>query len=171
MFYVYVGHLLERGYPKPLTTLGLPDSLEKIDGATVWGHNGKTFFFSGNMYWRYDEDLMQVELDYPRLMEMWQGVGSDIDAVFQWKDGRTYFFKGNGFWKFNDLHMRVEEKEQTLSGPFWMGCSRDLKEGNQPGLKAPYIDMSSSGAKLHPYKAYLALAILSLSLKFYQLIT
>lgn len=52
LIYVFTGNTLERGYPKPLTSLGLPADLKKIDGATVWGHNGKTFFFSGNRYWR-----------------------------------------------------------------------------------------------------------------------
>lgn len=51
-YYLYNGNQLERGFPKPLTNLGLPESLEKIDGAMVWGHNGKTYFFSGTMYWK-----------------------------------------------------------------------------------------------------------------------
>jgi hypothetical protein len=51
-YYLYNGNKLERGFPKPLTNLGLPESLEKIDGAMVWGHNGKTYFFSGTMYWK-----------------------------------------------------------------------------------------------------------------------
>lgn len=91
---------------------------------------------------------MKVELDYPRLIDMWNGVGSDIDAVFQWKDGKTYFFKGKGFWKFNDLYMRVENPVQTPSGPFWMGCSKNL-QGYEPGNKAPYTDTSvNSGGNL-----------------------
>ncbi|KRT82150.1 Peptidase [Oryctes borbonicus] len=51
-YYVFTGTEVERGYPRPLTSLGLPERLDKIDGATVWGHNGKTFFFSGHEYWR-----------------------------------------------------------------------------------------------------------------------
>lgn len=51
-YYVFNANILEPGYPKPLTNLGLPSSLEKIDGAMVWGHNGRTYFFSGSMYWR-----------------------------------------------------------------------------------------------------------------------
>ena len=27
--------------------LGLPDTLEKVDGAMKWGYNQKTYFFSG----------------------------------------------------------------------------------------------------------------------------
>ncbi|XP_067008356.1 matrix metalloproteinase-2 [Anabrus simplex] len=126
-FYMFDGYRLERDYPKPLTYLGLPETLEKIDGAMVWGHNKKTYFFSGTMYWRYDSDVGSVELDYPRDMSMWKGVGYNIDTVFQWRDGKTYFFKGKGFWKFNDLRMRVENDRQIPSGPFWMGCPPELE--------------------------------------------
>lgn len=51
-YFVHNGNDVEGGYPKPLTNLGLPPSLERIDGAMVWGHNGKTYFYSGTMYWR-----------------------------------------------------------------------------------------------------------------------
>lgn len=136
-YYLYNGNELERGFPKPLTNLGLPESLEKIDGAMVWGHNGKTYFFSGTMYWKFDEDVGKVELDYPRDMSMWSGVGYNIDTVFQWKDGKTYFFKGKGFWKFNDLRMRVENERQTLSAPFWMGCPRELEKPSEPSQILP----------------------------------
>jgi hypothetical protein len=41
------------------------------------------------MYWRFDEDEMHVELDYPRDMSMWKGIGYDIDSAFQNKDGKS----------------------------------------------------------------------------------
>ncbi|KAJ8974533.1 hypothetical protein NQ317_009100 [Molorchus minor] len=111
----------------------------------VWGHNGHTYFYSGDKYWKFDEELQRVELDYPRDMSMWKGVGTDIDAVFQWKDGKTYFFKDKGFWKFNDLHMRVDHVEQKLSAPFWMGCSTNY-QGKELGQKMPYtLDSTISG--------------------------
>lgn len=90
-YYVFTGITLERGYPKPLTHLGFHSTLKKIDGAMVWGHNGQTYFYSGSLYWRFDEAVQKVELDYPRDMGMWKGVGTDIDAVFQWKDGEWFF--------------------------------------------------------------------------------
>ncbi|XP_014488662.1 PREDICTED: matrix metalloproteinase-2 [Dinoponera quadriceps] len=121
-YYVFNANILEAGYPKPLTNLGLPAVLEKIDGAMVWGHNGRTYFFSGSMYWRFDETVNYVELDYPRDISMFAGVGNDIDAVFQWKNGKTYFFKGKGFWEFDDLRMKVAHEKQKLSAPVWMGC-------------------------------------------------
>lgn len=53
----------------------------------VWGHNNKTYFFSGTMYWRLDDEVGNVELDYPRDMSIWRGIDYNIDAAFQWKDG------------------------------------------------------------------------------------
>ncbi|KAK9744808.1 Matrixin [Popillia japonica] len=125
-YYVFSGNSLEHGYPRPLTNLGLPARLSKIDGATVWGHNGKTFFFSGHEYWRFDEDSKRVELDYPRNMDMWKGVAKNIDAVFQWRDGKTYFFKDTGFWKFDDNQMKVGSFGS--SGSFWFGCTHNFED-------------------------------------------
>lgn len=51
-YYVFNSHVLEEGFPKPLRTLGLPESLKKIDAVVVWGHNNRTYFYSGDMYWR-----------------------------------------------------------------------------------------------------------------------
>ncbi|KAK9883688.1 hypothetical protein WA026_001874 [Henosepilachna vigintioctopunctata] len=158
-YYLFSGNRLEHGYPRPLTDLGMPRHLKKLDGAMVWGHNGKTYFYSENMYWRFDEDSSRVELDYPRDMSMWKGVGSNIDAVFQWKDGKTYFFKGKGFWKFNDLHMRVEHEEQKLSAPFWMGCT-DNMEGKHFGDKYPHTSPNSASTHTKHDATIFVIAIL-----------
>lgn len=74
---------------KPLTYMGFPEDIEKIDAAFVWGHNHRTYFISGNMYWRYDEVNNQMEYDYPRDMSMWRGVPVPVDAVFQSWDGES----------------------------------------------------------------------------------
>lgn len=70
----------------------------------VWGHNGKTYFYSGTMYWRFDEEVGKVELDYPRDMVVWRGVGYYIDTVFQWKDGELR--KHINIYVFVYFHMR-----------------------------------------------------------------
>lgn len=51
-YYMFSTHNLDPGYPKPITELGLPASLNKIDAALVWGHNNRTYFYSGTMYWK-----------------------------------------------------------------------------------------------------------------------
>ncbi|KAL0272400.1 UNVERIFIED_CONTAM: hypothetical protein PYX00_005383 [Menopon gallinae] len=159
MYYVFNANHLEMGYPRPLHHLGLPRDLERVDAAMVWGHNGKTYFFSGTMYWRFDEATGRVELDYPRDMSMWRGVGYNIDTVFQWKDGITYFFKGKGFWKFNDLRMRVENERQMPSAQFWMGCPRTSVKTEEPITtnEPEYPSRSSRNERSH----FVAFALLS----------
>ena len=50
------------------------------------------------MYWRFDEVVEHVELDYPRdIASTWSGVPPNIDAVFKHFDGKTYFFKACNF--------------------------------------------------------------------------
>ena len=48
-FYVMHGNTRLDSGPLPLTDLGLPSNVEKIDGAFRWGWNGKTYFFSGKI--------------------------------------------------------------------------------------------------------------------------
>jgi hypothetical protein len=38
--------------------------------------------------YRFDESVNYVELDYPRDISMFAGVGPNIDTVFQWKNGK-----------------------------------------------------------------------------------
>ncbi|KAH7960273.1 hypothetical protein HPB49_018491 [Dermacentor silvarum] len=121
------------GYPRPLTNLGLPASLTHVDAAMVWGHNGKTYFFSGDQYWRYDEFDRSVEFDYPRHVRMWRGVPYNVDAAFQHTDGQTYFFKGQKFWRFNDRRMHVYNRTKHVGE--WFGC---------PVAKASYADEHSA---------------------------
>ncbi|XP_048509263.1 matrix metalloproteinase-2-like isoform X2 [Athalia rosae] len=167
-YYVFNGAKIEYGFPRPLTDLGLPESLDKIDGAMIWGHNSRTYFFSGTMYWRFDEEENHVEWDYPRDMSMFAGVGYNIDSVFQYKDHKTYFFKGKGFWEFDDLRMRVAHEKQRLSAPVWMGCPKipetDLDEeyGNNPKRAMIVSGTAASGSPLPAviYNLFLLTALL-----------
>lgn len=43
------------------------------------------------IFYRFDEDDHRVELDYPRDMSIWRGIGYHIDAAFQYKDGKFNF--------------------------------------------------------------------------------
>ena len=80
------------------------------------------------MYWRFDEDIRFVELDYPRDIQMWAGVPYNLDAVFQSHNGKTYFFKEKKFWEFNDIRMRVSEDSPQLIGEFWLNCPREMQD-------------------------------------------
>ncbi|XP_059481319.1 matrix metalloproteinase-2-like isoform X2 [Neocloeon triangulifer] len=160
-FIVCSGRENSRAEVRPLTYLGLNETVEKVDAAFVWGHNGKTYLFSGNSYWRIDDDTGKVELDYPRDMSMWSGVGYNIDAAFKWKDGHIYFFKGKSYWKFNDMTMKVAHEKPMLSAPFWMGCPRRLEEP----LNARQEPVTAAAVSVKD-KMWLTLALLCLVSKF-----
>ncbi|KAG8195098.1 hypothetical protein JTE90_013576 [Oedothorax gibbosus] len=126
-YWLFTANQLEPGYPRPLTDLGLPQDLDRIDVAIVWGYNGKAYFFSGKEYWKFDELEGRVELDYPRNINNWRGLPTDIDAAFQWTDGNTYFFKGSKFWRFMDVKMKVDTKGPSDIGNVWFNCSRTIE--------------------------------------------
>jgi len=128
-YYVLASNSYLKYGPLPITTLGLPESLERLDGAMRWGYNDKTYFFSGTMYWRFDEEEQYVELDYPRDIErIWRGIPYKIDAVFQWQDHKTYFFKEKYFWEFNDQRMEVSRDSPKLIGELWLQCPKEIQD-------------------------------------------
>ena len=83
-------------------------------------------FSSGDKYWRFDDAVGRVELDYPRDISMWRGVPSDVDAAFQYIDGKTYFFKGKHFWQFDDNSMMVVNLTPKRIGIHWMQCPKEI---------------------------------------------
>ena len=87
------------------------------------------------MYWRFDEEIQHVELDYPRdLPSVWRGVPAGVDAAFRHTDGRTYFFRGDAFWRFDDRRMRVVGGGgPTPIREKWMRCGGDEIERRDGG--------------------------------------
>ena len=82
----------------------------------------------GTMYWRFDEEIQYIELDYPRDLVMWKGVPYNIDAVFQAQDKKTYFFKDQYFWEFNDKKMEVTEQSPLHVGEYWLHCPKEIHD-------------------------------------------
>ena len=78
--------------------------VEKIDAVMTWHRNQRTYFFAGPYYWRYDMDLKQFDVGYPRLTSSaWQGIPDKIDSAFcSETEKKTYFISGNQFYMFDD---------------------------------------------------------------------
>ncbi|XP_013144288.1 PREDICTED: matrix metalloproteinase-16 [Papilio polytes] len=86
------GHsLVSRAWP------GLPAN---IDAAFTY-KNGKTYFFKGSKYWRYNGQ--NIDGDYPKeISEGFTGIPDNIDAALVWSgNGKIYFYKGAKFWRFD----------------------------------------------------------------------
>ncbi|XP_064618644.1 matrix metalloproteinase-2-like isoform X2 [Lineus longissimus] len=141
------------GFPqqgRPITELGLPHDLEKIDAAFVWGHNKKTYLMSGDMYWRFNEKSAVVDYDYPRDMSMWKGVPTPVDASFRSWDGITYFMKGLNYYAFNDAKMRVREGYPKSALTKWLGCSPyETKVMTSDNVIPGMSDRSAAGQEGH----------------------
>ena len=93
------------------------------------------------MYWRFDEEIQHIELDYPRDIAMWRGVPYSVDAVFQARDKKTFFFKDKYFWEFNDKKMEVTESSPMYVGEHWLHCPKEIHD---PFKKAEPVSGSVS---------------------------
>ncbi|XP_017327770.1 matrix metalloproteinase-14b [Ictalurus punctatus] len=114
---------LEPGYPKTLRAMGRGLPRDKIDAALFYTPTGNTYFFRGNKYYRYNEQLQSVDLDYPKPSSRWQGVPDDIKAAFMSRDQSfTYFYKANKYWKFNNQLMKVEPGYPKFALSDWIDC-------------------------------------------------
>lgn len=93
-FWTFNGNSLIPGHPKtgiPLTELGLPADVKKIDAVFVWGFNNRTYIISGDMYWKLNEKNDFIEPDYPRDMSIWRKVPVPLDSAFKYWDGKSFY--------------------------------------------------------------------------------
>ncbi|ESN93754.1 hypothetical protein HELRODRAFT_186073 [Helobdella robusta] len=130
-------HLLdiEYGFPKsgkPLTSLGIPADITKIDAALYWKYNGAVYLFAGYLYWKLDtkgQDLYIAD-GYPRAFDMWDGIPVPIDAAYTASDNRTFFFRGTQFWEIDNARMMALPGYPKDIGQMWLNCPQSLQSRN-----------------------------------------
>jgi hemopexin len=108
---------------------GLPD---KIDAACNNG-GGKSYFFSGSQYWRWDNQNRSVDAGYPKQISAgWSGIPNDLDAATYGAagkgTGKLYLFKGSQYWRWD-----------IASDTMDSGYPKSLSNG-WPGLSLSKID-------------------------------
>ncbi|MFN8442082.1 MAG: hemopexin repeat-containing protein [Caldilineaceae bacterium] len=83
-------------------TTDLPSWEGNLDAA-VTRPNGKTYFFKGDEYIRYDIATDRSDPGYlAKLKDGWPGLWeSDIDAAMTWPNGKTYFFRGDEYIRYD----------------------------------------------------------------------
>nr|XP_019575458.1 PREDICTED: interstitial collagenase [Rhinolophus sinicus] len=108
------------GYPRDIyRSFGFPRSVKNIDAAVFEEDTGKTYFFVGNKYWRYDEYKRSMDAGYPKLIaDGFPGIGNKVDAVFQ-KDGFFHFFHKTRQYKFDPKTKRILTLQKANS---WFNC-------------------------------------------------
>ncbi|KAM8977654.1 collagenase 3-like [Pelodytes ibericus] len=81
--------------PRDIAELGFPTSVKKVDAAAHGIQAGKTYFFTGDLCWSYDEERGVMDGGFPKPIDsLFPGVGNEIEAAFQHVNGYIYFFRG-----------------------------------------------------------------------------
>lgn len=108
-FWVYNGENFTEDSPQPLSKLGITADIDRVDAAMVWGEyanetkegeskpneilyflsakNHKTYLFSGNYFWRFNETTKTPDVGYPLTMDRWFGIPSNLDAAVTLQNG------------------------------------------------------------------------------------
>uniref|UniRef100_A0A8C6XP70 Collagenase 3 n=1 Tax=Naja naja TaxID=35670 RepID=A0A8C6XP70_NAJNA len=117
-FWVVKGDYLLPGYPKSIHSLGLPNDVAKIDAAVFIANEKKTYYFSSDRYWSYDENSKTMNRKPQRIQDGFPGISGKIDAVFHYNDV-LYFFKGRNQYEFDPNTKRVT---LILKANSWFSC-------------------------------------------------
>lgn len=86
-YWVFKEVTAEPGYPHSLVELGSCLPREGIDTALRWEPVGKTYFFKGDRYWRYNEDKRATDPGYPKPITVWRGIPQAPQGAFISKEG------------------------------------------------------------------------------------
>ena len=99
------------------------DKEGRWDAAFTYGYDKKTYFFKGDLVYKYDDKNMKLAPGFPqKISRVFKGVPDNINAVFTWgKDHVTYFFKGAYYYKYNDKQKKVERGYPKLASHRWKG--------------------------------------------------
>ena len=70
----------------------------------TWHRDRRTYFFSGDRYWRFGNESKGFAAGYPkRIKDGWKDLPKRIDAAFSSnKQKKTFFVSGNKFYLFDD---------------------------------------------------------------------
>ncbi|XP_037361615.1 stromelysin-2 [Talpa occidentalis] len=118
-FWAIRGNEAQAGYPKGIHTLGFPSTISKIDAAISDKEKKKTYFFTEDKYWRFDERRGSMDPGFPKLItEEFPGIGPKVDAVFE-AFGFFYFFSGSSQMQFDPNAKKVIH---ILKSNSWFNC-------------------------------------------------
>ncbi|XP_030590101.1 matrix metalloproteinase-9 [Archocentrus centrarchus] len=97
-FWVYTGQNVLG--PRSVEKLGLPNTIQKVEGSLQRG-KGKVLLFSGENFWRLDVKAQTIDKGYPKFTDVvFGGVPNDAHDIFQYQ-GNIYFCRESFYWRMN----------------------------------------------------------------------
>ncbi|XP_023273518.1 collagenase 3-like isoform X1 [Seriola lalandi dorsalis] len=118
--WAFTGYNPVPGYPKPLTSLGLPSHVRKIDAALYDTRSRKTLFFVGNSYFSYDEARRTMDRGFPkRINQTFSELTNKVTAAFQYR-GFTYIYSGPYMYEYN---LKTRRLYRVLRNSYFLRCT------------------------------------------------
>ncbi|KAI4877798.1 hypothetical protein NFI96_012652 [Prochilodus magdalenae] len=112
------GYDIAKGYPKPLSSLGLPPKVKKITAALYDEETGKTLFFVNDRYYSYDGTTKKMDKGYPkRVDDGFPDMTGKVTAAFQYR-GFTYLISGSSMFEFTDGKLL-----RVLNNNYFLPCT------------------------------------------------
>uniref|UniRef100_A0A8C9YVI2 interstitial collagenase n=1 Tax=Sander lucioperca TaxID=283035 RepID=A0A8C9YVI2_SANLU len=118
--WAFAGYELVRGYPKKLSSFGLPRSVKKIDAALYDVESGKTLFFVGSSYYSYDETRKTMDQGVPKQVDQtFSALTSKVTAALQYR-GFTYIYSGPYMFEYS---LRTGRLFRVLRNSYFLRCT------------------------------------------------
>ncbi|XP_041657056.1 matrix metalloproteinase-18-like [Cheilinus undulatus] len=119
--WAFSGSDLVQGFPKSISSFGLPISVDKIDAAFYDTKSRKTLFFVGRQYYSYDEAKKRMDRGFPKnVAQTFSHVTGQVTAAFQYR-GFTYIYSGSYMYKYS---LRSRRLYRVLRSNYFLGCNR-----------------------------------------------
>ncbi|XP_069616403.1 collagenase 3-like [Ranitomeya imitator] len=102
--------------PKDIGDFGFPESVMRIDAAVYDGEKRRTYFVTGDLCWRYNEEQGQMDGGFPLSLEsQFPGVGNKVDAAYMHENGNIYFYRGETQIEYDPRIRRVTNVKENFS--------------------------------------------------------
>ncbi|KAK7904241.1 hypothetical protein WMY93_016848 [Mugilogobius chulae] len=111
---------LQAGYPKSISSYGLPKTVKKIDAVMYDVDTRKTLLFVGTQYYSYNENTQTMDQGYPKNVdEKFSGLTTKVTAAFQYR-GFTYIYSGPYMLEYS---LRSGRLFRVLRNNYFLPCT------------------------------------------------
>ncbi|KAM4045515.1 collagenase 3-like [Anomaloglossus baeobatrachus] len=115
-FWSVNGSNLKVEEPGDIGLFGFPESVMRIDAAFHDGEKEKTFFFTGDLCWSYNEQQGQMNAGFPLSLEsQFPGVGNKVDAAYMNVNGNILFYRGETQIEYDPRSHHVTKVIESFS--------------------------------------------------------